>query len=209
MPSSRGKSPRRKPKQARAHDTVEVLLDAAARVLRQRGYAGATTNRIAEDAGVSVGSVYEYFANKDAVFDALIRRELAALVTAFREQDLGHDLPLEAALLGLIQAGMNAMRQGPELFRALEAVPGATFRRQLANGRRIVIALVKQLLELHRDELRVTDLDLAAFIVVSAVQGVGANATSRDFDARLARELSSLVTSYLTGSSARERRPAL
>jgi AcrR family transcriptional regulator len=201
MPSNRAKSPRRKPKQARAHDTVEVILEAAARVLSRYGYASATTNRIADVAGVGVGTVYEYFANKDTVFEALIRREIDALVTVFAEQGAAEDIDLEAALGRLITAGMGAMRHGPELIRALESVPGAAFRQQLAGARQVVIDQIQRLLEAHRQELGVEDLDLAAFIVVCAVEGVGANASSRDFDGRLARELTALATRYLTGST--------
>jgi len=193
------KSPRRKPKQARAHDTVEVVLDAAARVLAAHGYAGATTNRIAEAAGVGVGTVYEYFSNKDAVFEALIGREIGALAGAFAEQGVGEDVALAAAIGRLLAAGIGAMPHGPELLRALEAVPGASFRRQLAAARQGVIDQVERLLEAHRDEIGVDDLALAAFIVVSAIEGIGANASSRDFDARFAQELTALVTRYLAG----------
>jgi AcrR family transcriptional regulator len=199
MPQSRAKSPRRKPKQARAQQTIEVVLDGAARVLARRGYAAATTNRIAAEAGVSVGTVYEYFAGKDAVFEALIQREIGALVQAFQARGFGREARLEDEVHGLIAAGMQAMRHGPELYRVLEAVPGAAFRRHLAGARKIVVGLVRQLLEMHRDELRVPDLDLAAFVVVSAVEGVGGNVEAQVFDARLARELVSLVVSYLTG----------
>jgi AcrR family transcriptional regulator len=199
MPTNRSKSPRRKPKQARAQQTIEVVLDGAARVLRKRGYAAATTNRIAAAAGVSVGTVYEYFAGKDAVFEALIQREIGVLVQAFQARGLGGEARLEDELSGLIVAGMQAMRHGPELYRVLEAVPGAAFRRHLAGAREIVVGLVRQLLEMHRDEIRVTDLDLAAFVVTSAVEGVGANAESAVFDEGLARELVSLVVFYLTG----------
>ena len=61
-------------------------------------------------------------------------------------------------------------------------------------------ASVKQLLEDHREELRVTDLDLAAFMVVSAAEGVAANATSEFFDERLAQEIAVLLKVYLTGA---------
>lgn len=196
---NRPKSPRRKPKQARAHDTVEVLLEAAARILAAHGYAGATTNRIAEAAGVGVGTVYEYFANKDALFESLIAREIGTLVAAFAEQGTGDDVALEPAIERLLAAGIGAMRHGPELFRALEAVPGASFRRQLAAARQGVIDQVERLLEVHRHEIGVDDRALAAFIVVSAIEGIGANASSRDFDARFARELTALVTRYLAG----------
>jgi AcrR family transcriptional regulator len=179
---------------------VEVVLDAAAQVLTQRGYAAATTNRIAAAAGVSVGTVYEYFASKDGIFEALIQRELKTLVLAFSKQEFEPSAPIETAFRSLIAAGIGAMRYGPELFRALEAVPDATFRRQLAGARTTVVGLVENLLEAHRDELCVEDPGLAAFIVVSSVEGVAANATRADLDVRLERELTTLVTRYLTGS---------
>ena len=65
MPAKRANRPRRQAKQDRARETVHLLLEAAARVLQERGYAGATTNRIAQVAGTGVGTLYEYFANKD------------------------------------------------------------------------------------------------------------------------------------------------
>lgn len=198
MSTHPGKRPRRKAKQRRAQETVDVVLEASARVLAERGYAAATTNRIAETAGVSVGTVYEYFANKEQVFDALIRRELGALVGALRSQELDADAAIDVKLGQILVAGLGAMRHGPELFRALENVPGAIFRRQLADARALVIAFVKQLLEQHRRELRVPDVDLAAFILVSAIEGVGANATAEQLDDRMTEELRFLLRSYLT-----------
>jgi len=190
---------RRKPKQARARETLDTLLEGAAQVLRQHGYARATTNRIAEAAGVSVGTVYEYFPDKDAVFAAVIDRELDSLVAAFEAQGVGAELELEDALLRLVEAGLRAMRFGPELFRALEAVPGATFRRRLGVAREVVVALVSRLLEAHRREVTVADLDLAAFLVVSAVEGIGANLRSSQLDERLPVEITRLVSRYLRG----------
>jgi len=191
---------RRKPKQARAQETLDALLEGAAQVLRRHGYARATTNRIAEATGVSVGTVYEYFPDKDAIFAALIDRELDSLVAAFEAQGVGAELDLEAALLQLVEAGLRAMRFGPELFRALAAVPGATFRRRLGAAREAVVALVSRLLEAHRREVNVADLDLAAFLVVSAVEGIGANLQSSQLDERLPVEITRLVSRYLRGS---------
>lgn len=199
MSATRSNRPRRKAKQGRARVTVDVVLEAAARVLLEHGYAAATTNRIAETAGVSVGTLYEYFANKEAVFDALIRRELDALVDAIRSPGVDPAATIDDKLGRPLVAAMGALRYGPELFRALEQVPHATFRRQLADARRVVIAFVREILEQHRAELRVDDLDLAAFMVVSAVEGVGGNATGELFGEALARELAGLVKAYLTG----------
>jgi AcrR family transcriptional regulator len=67
---------RRKPSQRRSRVTVDAILDAAARVFEERGYGAGTTNRVAERAGVSIGSLYEYFPNKDALLVAVIEREL-------------------------------------------------------------------------------------------------------------------------------------
>jgi AcrR family transcriptional regulator len=179
---------------------VHVILEAAARVLVARGYASANTNRIAEVAGVSVGTVYEYFANKEDVFAALIERELDRLVAAIASRPIDAEGPLGVQIGGLLTAAMGALRFGPGLFRALEQVPEAAFRRRLADARTLVVAFVRDLLEVHRAELRVADLDRAAFVVVSAVEGVGGNASDEAFDGQLAGELVELVQAYLVGS---------
>ena len=199
MATNRRNRPRRQAKQARARQTVDVVLEAAARVLGDQGYASATTNKIAERAGVSVGTIYEYFSNKEEIFDGLIRRELATLVAAIQGQELDPDSTVDEKLARVVVAAMGAMQYGPELFRALEQVPGATFRRHLADARRLVVAFVRELLEEHSQELRVADLDLAAFIVVGAAEGIGGNASAERFDERLAEELGTLVRAYLTG----------
>ncbi|MFP5069381.1 TetR/AcrR family transcriptional regulator [Pseudonocardia nantongensis] len=69
--------PRRTPRQARSRETVEILLTAAAQVFRREGPA-ATTNRIAERAGVSIGSLYQYFPDKQSLLDALVTRHVGA-----------------------------------------------------------------------------------------------------------------------------------
>ncbi len=195
MPASR---PRRKAKQERARQTVDTLLEAAAQVLLDRGYAAATTNRIATRAGVSVGTLYEYFANKEELFQALIQRELDAIVRAVQDVSVNPGDPVEQTMARGIAAAMGAMRYGPELVRCLEQVPEASFRRQLADARRGVVQFVEQLLASHRDELRVPDLPLAAFMIVSAAEGIGANATREQFGEGLADELAAMVRIYLT-----------
>lgn len=69
-------SPRKFPRQERSRRTVERILDAAARIFHEQGYAGATTNDIADEADVSVGSLYQYFPNKDALLVALTKRHI-------------------------------------------------------------------------------------------------------------------------------------
>lgn len=69
---------RRKPKQARARATVEAVLEAATRIIREQGAAGLTTNRVAERTGVSIGTLYGYFPDKQAILVAIARELLAA-----------------------------------------------------------------------------------------------------------------------------------
>jgi len=67
---------RRQPKQQRSHQIVEAVLEATQRVLRRQGAEAITTNRVAEAAGVSIGSLYQYFADKQAIFTALYDRHV-------------------------------------------------------------------------------------------------------------------------------------
>ena len=69
---------RRIPRQIRAEETVSAILEAAAQVLEAGGLAGFTTNAVAERAGVSIGTLYQYFADKRAILVAAAQRELAA-----------------------------------------------------------------------------------------------------------------------------------
>jgi len=69
--------PRKQPVQERSRKTVEVILDAAALVFSEKGFSGGTTNHIAEQAGVSIGSLYQYFPNKDSILVGLLERHLA------------------------------------------------------------------------------------------------------------------------------------
>lgn len=81
--------PRKSARQARSTATVEVIVEAAARILEAVGLSGFTTNAIAERAGVSVGSLYQYFPNKDSITRALIRRELDVLERAVSAIEMG------------------------------------------------------------------------------------------------------------------------
>lgn len=82
-------SPRKSPRQERSRLTVERILDAAARIFQDQGYAGATTNEIADEAEVSVGSLYQYFPNKDAILVVLTRRHIETATAGLVELVLG------------------------------------------------------------------------------------------------------------------------
>jgi AcrR family transcriptional regulator len=81
MPRSDQAPTRRSPQQARAEQTVQVIFEAAAQVLREEGEAAFTTNRIAARAGVSIGTLYQYFDSKEAILADVMSRARKRLLT--------------------------------------------------------------------------------------------------------------------------------
>jgi len=119
-------SKRRVPRQARAHDTVEVVFEATARILLREGRAALNTNYIAERAGISVGTLYEYFPNKVAILLAMARREIqrgtAAVLRAIGDPstEAGGD-PVRLAIRALIAEFSRHRKARHIAFQALTA----------------------------------------------------------------------------------------
>lgn len=113
---------RREPKQRRARETVTAVLDAVVRVLKKGGFAAVTTNRIAVSAGVSIGSVYQYFPDKRAIFTALHDRHAAAIGELIERTLAAHaGSPLEDLVRALIGALIDAHAVDPELHEILSS----------------------------------------------------------------------------------------
>lgn len=113
--------PRKRPRQVRSVATFEAILEAAARILESLGFAGFNTNAVAELAGVSIGSLYQYFPSKDALIVELIRRERTELsnriVEAIQQTDA---TDLKEKLKLVIQAAVQHQLSRPQLSRTLE-----------------------------------------------------------------------------------------
>jgi AcrR family transcriptional regulator len=115
-------NPRRKPRQDRSRDTFEAIVEAAAQVFERHGYAAGTTNRIAERAGVSIGSLYQYFPNKDAIVLELARRHIAQIgETAWPGLQALVDYvpPLRDGLTAIVLGTVELHKQSPGLQRVL------------------------------------------------------------------------------------------
>lgn len=110
--------PRKNPEQSRSAETVRTILEGAARVLEERGLAGYTTNAVAERAGVSVGSVYQYFPGKEALTAALVARETGLLIAAVRDA-AGAATP-ELGLRRIVQAAVAHQMSRPRLALLLD-----------------------------------------------------------------------------------------
>ena len=105
--------PRKTPRQARARTTVGAILEAAARILASGSAQALTTNRVAEVAGVSIGSLYQYFPNREAILAELIREKRARLAAALAQSE-GPD-----QLAAMIRAAVEVQLPWARLARAL------------------------------------------------------------------------------------------
>ena len=200
-------SPRKQPSQERSRATVDALLQATAQLLQRDGYDRTSTNRIAEAAGVSVGSVYQYFPSKEALVAALIEREVEAqLQVVVDKMAEVVDAPLPVAVRGMIEAVVASHRVHPRLHKVLtEEVPRVGALARLAEMERKLAEMLERALVARRREVRPRDLGLAAFLLTYAVEGVlhgAVHSPSRLFDRSeqgvdLIDELTELVLRYL------------
>jgi AcrR family transcriptional regulator len=174
MPRGESTSPRKLARQERSRSTVDALLRATARILVKDGYDHASTNRIAHVAGVSIGSLYQYFPSKEALVAALIddhsekMRQLvrAALIKVATR-------PVPDAARELVKIMIDAHRVDPALHRVLgEQVPRVGRLDNLRALDREAYALIRAYLEVHRGEINVADINLAAFVCVSTVEAL-------------------------------------
>ncbi|MCP4005663.1 MAG: TetR/AcrR family transcriptional regulator [bacterium] len=202
MAQNRPTSARKKPSQARSQFTVEAILDASAQVFEAHGYAAGTTNRIAERAGVSIGSIYEYFPNKDSIVVALAERELERElqeILSLLERAEGRSL--EEVLRAFVETIVVFHSRSPGLHRILfdEAEhPPETHSCVLRFEESLAHALEAVLL---RRGLGIDDMDLAAHLVVQTAESLAHRFVLRgihelDQD-RFVEEVTRLLARYL------------
>lgn len=196
-------TPRKRPRQHRSKETVETILAATARILIKQGFDGLTTNSVAVAAGVSIGSLYQYFPNKQALVAALIERRLddknertlAELARVARE-------PFPVAVRTMIRLTIDNYAQSPELSRVLiEQVPRVGRMARIAELHQGTLKLVSALLEARKTELAVRDPEMAAFVLVASIEAIAQRAAlfqpAHLTDPALIDEATAMVTRYL------------
>jgi AcrR family transcriptional regulator len=149
-------------------------MTAAAQVLVRDGYDRATTGLIAAAAGVSIGTVYQYFPNKDAIFSELLRMQLDAVLEAsMRALAAVEGGGLEAHVRAVVRAFLTTKAKNPRLHRALKTQLGRLDGHRMAKALRSRSQdMTKGLLFAHPEEVTAADVDRAAFLVVHGVEGV-------------------------------------
>ncbi|WP_213775369.1 TetR/AcrR family transcriptional regulator [Bradyrhizobium sp. dw_78] len=165
-------NPRKQASQARSRATVDALVEATARILVRDGYDKASTNRIADLAGVSIGSLYQYYPSKEALVAAVIDRHNRQIMRRVRTvlTEIASQ-PIERAVRRLVAVAIEAHRIDPRLHRVLaEQIPRVGRLENVEALNREGHALFRGYLESRRDELRVRDLDLAAFMCATSIE---------------------------------------
>jgi AcrR family transcriptional regulator len=193
--------PRKLPKQERSQATVSAILIATTRILTEEGYDKFNTNRVAELAGVSVGSLYQYFPNKAALLYALGEHhanEMAQLAQHHLE-DLGDRSILEV-LQQIIKAVLAAYAVNPKLYRILhQQVPRSEEMQKLDDAR--IEQMLHAFLALHRDQLRPKNLDITVFIISRTIKALLYDAIADRpnllKNGELEQELMRMLSSYL------------
>ena len=166
--------PRKQASQDRSRALVDALIEATARILVRDGFDRASTNRIAFEAGVSVGSLYQYYPSKEALVAALIERHNRDLLAVVRDAVAEvADQPIVVGVRRLVAAAIEAHRIDPRLHRVLaEQIPRTGALDDVEAFNRETYGLFRAYLEDHIDECRALDLDLAAFVCVTSIEAL-------------------------------------
>lgn len=197
--------PRKNASQERSRATVDALVEATARILVKEGYDKASTNRIAEAAGVSVGSLYQYFPSKEALVVAVIDRhnqETMRLVRSALNEVAGQ--PVERVIRKMVAVAIQAHRINPKLHRVLtEQIPRTGQLENVEAFNREYFSLFRNYLDSCSDALRPKDLGLATYVCVASMEAVAHNAVLRneklsDEQAEaLVNDVSRMIVGYL------------
>lgn len=160
-----GTIPRKQPRQARSLAMVEAILDATARILIRDGREAANTNMIALEAGISIGSLYQYFANRDAIIGALVDRHGHRIHGLVTEAMTPPPATLEEAVRRIVGAVFAAHRIDPGLHDALDHDFHGAGGHRHPTTKQAVIEQMRALPGAIRAEMRCSDPQQGALVV--------------------------------------------
>jgi AcrR family transcriptional regulator len=200
------KRPRKSPVQARSRSTVEAILDATIQVLLDGGLDRLTTTRVAERAGVSIGTLYQYFPEKHALLAAVLERHLMQIAAAVEIACAGaRNAPVRAIATAVVEAYFAAKMRDPAVSRALYAVAAVAGADALITrvAERAQNALLAALMS--APDLRVRSPELAAFLLTTIAIGPAQALIAADGAVEIpagvvAGELIEMICAYLERS---------
>jgi AcrR family transcriptional regulator len=193
-------SPRKTPQQSRATATRDAILQSAAIILQKEGLIGFNTNRVAEVAGISVGSLYQYYPNKAALLSALSIQQHAQLYAKVElaGKSMGN-LSLDKAITKLLAVVLTHQYAQPELAAALDiAERELTMTDEVLAQKKLLIALLVEMLANYRAEIQ-GDLRTIAIDIQTIVQSLvdAAEMRGEKNSAKLRDRIKRAVLGYL------------
>ena len=193
-------NPRKLPQQDRSKFTVDAILTATAHILTEEGYDKASTNRIAERAGISIGSLYQYFPNKASLIAALRDRHVSGMMAVIESKlrDL-LDAPIEVVLPEIVKASIAAHAINPTLHKVLhEQVP----RLNETEMEDRMTNLLRSYLAKQYDRIDPQQLGYIVFVIERSVEALthAAVLECSDLlqDGQLEQEINEMLLSYLS-----------
>jgi len=200
--------PRKQPRQARAQATVDALFEATIQVLLTDGLPRLTTIRVAERAGASVGTLYQYYPHKQALLFAVLQRHLSRIGEAVRQAAASaHHTSLATMVSTLIAAFVRAKTERLDEASVLYAVAAELDSRELIRetGRR-TRAVLAAMLETATDA-KFDDLDTVVFMLAGAMAGLTRSVVETGAPPKMVRALRDHLQSVCLGYLEREARP--
>lgn len=195
--------PRKRPRQRRSEDTRKRILEAAVEVFAQYGYVRGTTNRIAEWADISVGSLYQYHPNKDAIVVELAALHLDGGIAAAKERHrTGAPESAEDLMRSIVAVAIDNHRHDPQFLRVLiEQAPQS--HELIARASELRHAAIKDMRQLLAEcvDVNVVNKDVAAQLVVTTVELVVHHTLAAPGPLAIAdfeSELVAMLSRYLT-----------
>ena len=201
MPKKLRISPRKTPKQSRSKGLVDTIVTAATRILTSEGYEQATTNKVAEKAGVSIGSLYQYFPSKEALIAAVLDRAIERHTRKI-EAEIARikDRSLDEAVRLIVEAAFDLYSGNRGFFRVMFVqAPRLERVQNILRARKHIAKLLTTMLS--ERGIRPPRPELALFVLINAVVGVLQMAVydppAEASRAEIVRELTRLVLGYV------------
>lgn len=195
--------PRKRPQQDRSKITNEAILEATAHILTDKGYDKLTTNHIAQKAGISIGSLYQYYPNKESIIAELIKRSVQEdrLFIESKLEEL-RKAPLETAVRHLVDNIMDRCDSDLPMALALrKQIPRVKWTEKMRKTSSYLEQSIFDLLSSRYPKVNTKHLKRIAFIVVQTIDGIVNEALFSHpgwlSDKKFRASVCTLITNYL------------
>jgi len=197
--------PRRNPSQSRSMVTVDAIFQACIQVLLKEGMHRLTTTRVAERAGVSVGTLYQYYPNKQALLYAVLERHLNGVATAVETAALrAHHKPLETMVRAIVEAFVTAKIESIDEARALYGIASELACAELVTAASMKVGTALGAMLVTAPDARFKDIVVTSYMFATAMVGPTKAVLEEQAPPKLMRVLREQLTSLCLGYLQRE-----